>query len=79
MPPYAYSTSNGVLKEQFKLQGESRSRLISFYQNLELITTFRLAAHPEGGYYAETDRRKEEIPSPYAGASLLDLIFLIKI
>ncbi|GAA5963836.1 hypothetical protein JCM3765_004035 [Sporobolomyces pararoseus] len=25
-----------------------------------------LLEHPEGGYFAETDRRKEEIPSPFA-------------
>ena len=40
MPIYAYPTSNSVLKEQLKLQGESRSRLISFHQNLKLIKQF---------------------------------------
>ncbi|GAA5927370.1 Cff1p [Sporobolomyces koalae] len=34
--------------------------------NSVLKEQLRLQEHPEGGYYAETDRRKEQIPSPYA-------------
>ncbi|GAA5884308.1 hypothetical protein JCM16303_003629 [Sporobolomyces ruberrimus] len=38
--------------------------------NSALKKQLSLQEHPEGGYYAETDRRKEEIPSPFAdGAS----------
>lgn len=41
-----------------------------FPQILAFDSQFSLTSfteHPEGGYYAETDRRKEEIPSPFAG------------
>lgn len=35
--------------------------------NSELIKQLKLQVHPEGGYFVETDRREEQVPSPYAG------------
>ncbi|KAI0916328.1 hypothetical protein AcV5_003295 [Taiwanofungus camphoratus] len=35
--------------------------------NSVLIENLGLIKHPEGGYYAETDRQPEQIPSPFAG------------
>ncbi|PCH38830.1 hypothetical protein WOLCODRAFT_110213 [Wolfiporia cocos MD-104 SS10] len=37
--------------------------------NSELIKTLGLVRHPEGGYYAETDRQVEQVPSPFAGGA----------
>ncbi|KAL6305478.1 RmlC-like cupin domain-containing protein [Sparassis latifolia] len=38
--------------------------------NSTLIKELKLLKHPEGGYFAETDRQVDEIPSPFAnGAS----------
>ncbi|KZT37136.1 hypothetical protein SISSUDRAFT_884868 [Sistotremastrum suecicum HHB10207 ss-3] len=34
--------------------------------NTQLISELNLQRHPEGGYYAETDRAKENVASPYA-------------
>ncbi|KAK4703542.1 uncharacterized protein P7C70_g2678, partial [Phenoliferia sp. Uapishka_3] len=34
--------------------------------NSELISTLSLQLHPEGGYFAETERLADEVPSPYA-------------
>lgn len=39
--------------------------------NDELIKELKLVQHIEGGYFAETDRQKEQIPSPFAGAKSL--------
>jgi len=33
--------------------------------NQELIFDLKLIKHPEGGYFAETDRQSEEIPTPF--------------
>jgi len=33
--------------------------------NQELISDLKLIKHPEGGYFAETDRQKEEVPTPF--------------
>ncbi|KAI0039501.1 hypothetical protein FA95DRAFT_1504106 [Auriscalpium vulgare] len=38
-----------------------------------LIRDLKLIRHPEGGYYAETDRQEVEIPSPYADGQLRSL------
>jgi len=35
--------------------------------NSVLIASLGLSRHPEGGYFAETDRQSEMIPSPFAG------------
>ena len=35
--------------------------------NEEIVSSLSLVAHPEGGYYVETDRREITIPSPYSG------------
>ncbi|KAI0777570.1 RmlC-like cupin domain-containing protein [Trametes elegans] len=37
--------------------------------NTVLIQNFKLSKHPEGGYFAETDRQIEQIPSPFAGGA----------
>ncbi|KAH9937944.1 RmlC-like cupin domain-containing protein [Amylocystis lapponica] len=38
--------------------------------NSVLIDQLKLIKHPEGGYFAETDRQSEQVPSPFAhGAS----------
>jgi len=34
--------------------------------NAELITQLSLLKHPEGGYFAETDRQIPEVPSPFS-------------
>ncbi|KLO08686.1 hypothetical protein SCHPADRAFT_944236 [Schizopora paradoxa] len=34
--------------------------------NTKLIETLSLAPHPEGGYFVETDRQEEVVPSPFA-------------
>ncbi|KAI0036909.1 RmlC-like cupin domain-containing protein, partial [Vararia minispora EC-137] len=39
----------------------------------ELIHDLKLIKHPEGGYFAETDRQKDQIPSPFAGGQLRSL------
>ncbi|KAI0062431.1 hypothetical protein BV25DRAFT_1825418 [Artomyces pyxidatus] len=39
----------------------------------DLIKDLKLIKHPEGGYFAETDRQKVEIPSPYADNQLRSL------
>ncbi|KAF7799926.1 hypothetical protein EIP86_011169 [Pleurotus ostreatoroseus] len=41
--------------------------------NTELIKQLGLQRHPEGGYFAETDREEKEIPSPYADGKLRPL------
>ncbi|KAA1467073.1 hypothetical protein DENSPDRAFT_767210 [Dentipellis sp. KUC8613] len=38
--------------------------------NAELIKSLSLTKHPEGGYFIETDRRKELVPSPHADGRL---------
>ncbi|KAI0313026.1 RmlC-like cupin domain-containing protein [Amylostereum chailletii] len=46
----------------------------------ELIHDLSLIKHPEGGYFAETDRQTEQIPSPFAGGeprSLATSIFYL--
>ncbi|CCM01057.1 uncharacterized protein FIBRA_03105 [Fibroporia radiculosa] len=35
--------------------------------NSVIINNLKLAKHPEGGYFAETDRQTEQILSPFAG------------
>jgi hypothetical protein len=37
--------------------------------NQELISDLKLIKHPEGGYFAETDRRKEEVPTPFVSGT----------
>ncbi|EPQ59274.1 hypothetical protein GLOTRDRAFT_136190 [Gloeophyllum trabeum ATCC 11539] len=34
--------------------------------NAEVIKQLNMSKHPEGGYFAETDRRPETVPSPFA-------------
>ncbi|KAK7691548.1 hypothetical protein QCA50_004947 [Cerrena zonata] len=41
--------------------------------NPELIKQLNLLKHPEGGYFVETDRQEEQIPSPYADKALRSL------
>ncbi|KAI0918191.1 hypothetical protein AcV7_006994 [Taiwanofungus camphoratus] len=41
--------------------------------NSVLIENLGLIKHPEGGYYAETDRQPEQIPSPFADNALRSL------
>ncbi|KAI0302357.1 RmlC-like cupin domain-containing protein [Multifurca ochricompacta] len=46
----------------------------------ELISDLKLIPHPEGGYYAETDRQAVDVPSPYANGaprSLATTIFYL--
>ncbi|KAJ7207047.1 RmlC-like cupin domain-containing protein [Mycena pura] len=38
-----------------------------------LVKQLELLKHPEGGYFLETDRRKDKVPSPYAGERLRSL------
>jgi predicted cupin superfamily sugar epimerase len=40
--------------------------------NSELIAQLNLIKHPEGGYFAETDRQVPEVPSPFAGWQISD-------
>ena len=42
--------------------------------NSVLIETLKLQKHPEGGYFAETDRQPANIPSPFAGEMTSDLM-----
>ncbi|KZT65255.1 hypothetical protein DAEQUDRAFT_697502 [Daedalea quercina L-15889] len=37
--------------------------------NSTLIAELQLRKHPEGGYFAETDRQLETVPSPFAGGA----------
>ncbi|KIM76855.1 hypothetical protein PILCRDRAFT_12409 [Piloderma croceum F 1598] len=37
--------------------------------NQELISDLKLIKHPEGGYFAETDRQKEEVPTPFVNGT----------
>ncbi|OJT10828.1 hypothetical protein TRAPUB_12640 [Trametes pubescens] len=37
--------------------------------NSVLIKDLKLIKHPEGGYFAETDRQEEQIPSPFANGA----------
>ncbi|KAF8592071.1 hypothetical protein K439DRAFT_1325203 [Ramaria rubella] len=39
----------------------------------EMIRNLHLMKHPEGGYFVETDRQTQEIPSPYANGQLRHL------
>ncbi|RPD65372.1 hypothetical protein L226DRAFT_543331 [Lentinus tigrinus ALCF2SS1-7] len=41
--------------------------------NSELVKTLKLNKHPEGGYFAETDRQVDQVPSPFAGQALRPL------
>ncbi|KIP11359.1 hypothetical protein PHLGIDRAFT_10802 [Phlebiopsis gigantea 11061_1 CR5-6] len=41
--------------------------------NSEIIALLKMHKHPEGGYYAETDRQPEQIPSPFADGQLRPL------
>jgi len=41
--------------------------------NLQLIQELSLLTHPEGGYYVETDRQADQIPSPCANNQLRSL------
>ncbi|KZT03617.1 uncharacterized protein LAESUDRAFT_683452 [Laetiporus sulphureus 93-53] len=41
--------------------------------NSVLIDKLALQKHPEGGYFAETDRQTEQIPSPFADGALRSL------
>ncbi|KAI0260027.1 hypothetical protein BC834DRAFT_902566, partial [Gloeopeniophorella convolvens] len=46
----------------------------------DLIQDLNLISHPEGGYFAETDRQEVEVPSPYASGaprSLATTIFYL--
>ncbi|EJF63974.1 hypothetical protein DICSQDRAFT_55037 [Dichomitus squalens LYAD-421 SS1] len=47
--------------------------LIYAIPNSELIDQLRLIRHPEGGFFAETDRQTKEIPSPFADGALRTL------
>lgn len=35
-----------------------------------LVTQLNLQAHPEGGYFVETDRQEDVVESPFAGESI---------
>ncbi|KAI8986840.1 RmlC-like cupin domain-containing protein [Trametes punicea] len=37
--------------------------------NYVLIKELKLVKHPEGGYFVETDRQMEHVPSPFAGGA----------
>ncbi|KAH9914349.1 RmlC-like cupin domain-containing protein [Fomitopsis serialis] len=37
--------------------------------NSTVIPELRLQKHPEGGYFAETDRQSETVPSPFVGGA----------
>ncbi|KAH8111969.1 RmlC-like cupin domain-containing protein [Phellopilus nigrolimitatus] len=41
--------------------------------NDEIKKSLNLLKHPEGGYFAETDRQKATVPSPFAGNEPRDL------
>ncbi|RDX41629.1 hypothetical protein OH76DRAFT_1364234 [Lentinus brumalis] len=41
--------------------------------NSELVKTLKLMKHPEGGYFVETDRQSDQVPSPFAGQALRPL------
>ncbi|KAA1467068.1 hypothetical protein DENSPDRAFT_832042 [Dentipellis sp. KUC8613] len=41
--------------------------------NAELIRDLSLMRHPEGGFFAETDRQEETVPSPFADKQLRSL------
>ncbi|TBU58269.1 RmlC-like cupin domain-containing protein [Dichomitus squalens] len=47
--------------------------LVYAIPNSELIDQLRLIRHPEGGFFAETDRQTKEIPSPFADGALRTL------
>ncbi|KAI0659075.1 RmlC-like cupin domain-containing protein [Cubamyces menziesii] len=51
---------------------EHTSRLYDSYTipNSVLKKELRLIRHPEGGYFAETDRQTEQVPSPFANGAL---------
>ncbi|TCD65554.1 hypothetical protein EIP91_002518 [Steccherinum ochraceum] len=48
---------------------ESSKYLTYPIPNDELIRELKLNKHVEGGYFAETDRQKEEVPSPFANGA----------
>ncbi|GJE91511.1 cupin domain-containing protein [Phanerochaete sordida] len=34
--------------------------------NREVVSLLKMQKHPEGGYFVETDRQEEQVPSPFA-------------
>ncbi|KAI0746647.1 RmlC-like cupin domain-containing protein [Daedaleopsis nitida] len=41
--------------------------------NSVVVKQFNMNVHPEGGYFAETDRQAEQVPSPFADKALRSL------
>ncbi|KAI0674196.1 RmlC-like cupin domain-containing protein [Trametes maxima] len=41
--------------------------------NSVLVEQLKMHKHPEGGYFAETDRQTDVVPSPFAGGALRPL------
>ncbi|KAI0795043.1 RmlC-like cupin domain-containing protein [Abortiporus biennis] len=52
---------------------ESSKYLTYPIPNSELIKVLKMQKHPEGGYFVETDRQSEQVPSPFADGALRSL------
>ncbi|KDQ09150.1 hypothetical protein BOTBODRAFT_117701 [Botryobasidium botryosum FD-172 SS1] len=46
--------------------------------NKDIISSLALRKHPEGGYYAETDRQQVTVPSPFAGKRYSSSFFVVE-